>query len=275
MPSGIPLTFENMLPEISEAHCRIYLPGLSENINVDKRFLKHRLGQFYDLCVRARLRAPGNEKQDQVWTKEGTGLDVLPMDTKRKSKRKQVADYQLEYSINGGEWINSGLAIERKRFEDFYNSVLFKYDNFMDEFEAFEQDPELFDFRIIVEGRVSQVLNNIPVIPTICKCCRFCEAYHNNKKGIHRYCCTFDVLAGKAEEPKKVDPTGKCDFCIPYAKTEKELGDIRNRLMAIIEDFENMGYHISFYDSREMAMGFVPDIAKRYFVANYARLLGL
>lgn len=275
MPSGIPLSYENMLPEISAAHCRITLPGLSDDKKADKKFLKHRLGQFYDLCVRARLRAPGNEKQDQVWTKEGTCLDVLPMETKLKSKRKQVADYQIEYSINCGEWFNSGLALERKRFEDFYHSVLFKYDNFMDELEAFELDPELFDFRVIVEGGVGQVLDNIPVIPAICKCCKFCEAYHNNKKGIHRYCCTFDVLAGKSDAAKKVDPKSTCDFCVPRVKSEKELEDIKNRLRAIIEDFENMKYHISFYDSREIAMSFVPDIAKRYFIANYIRMLDL
>lgn len=275
MPSGIPLTYENMLPEISSLHCKITLPGLSEDTQKDKRFLKSRLGDFYDRCVKARLRAPGNEKPDQVWTKEGTGLDVLPMETKKESKKVQVADYNIEYSINNEPWINSGLVIERKRFEDFYNSVLFKYDNFMDEFLRFENDPSLFDFRIIVEGVVGQVLNHLPVVPAICKCCDFCKPYHNNKKNVHKYNCTFDVLAGKATKPKLVEPKATCEFCVPHRKTEEEIEGTQNRLRAIIEDFEWEEYHISFYDSREVAMSFVPVIAKRYFIKNYARLMDL
>lgn len=43
MPSGIPLTYETMLPEISSTHCKIHLPGLPDDIKSDKRFLKSRL----------------------------------------------------------------------------------------------------------------------------------------------------------------------------------------------------------------------------------------
>jgi hypothetical protein len=273
MPTGTPLTYESMMPELSSTTCKIRMPSLSENIKADKRFMKHRLGQFYDICVNTRLKAPGNEKADQVWTEEGTGLKVLKMELKSKSKKIQIGDYQIEYSINGGPWFNSGLVLERKGWPDFKNTVLFRYDKFMAELEDFENDDLLFKFRIIVEGIPGQILNEIPFIPSICKCCNFCEPYHNNKKKIHNYYCTFEVLAGKAEKPKLVEGNGNCIFCVPHKKTDKELDDIRSRLRAIIEDFESMGYHISFYEDRETAMSFVKEIAKFHFVANYERLM--
>lgn len=277
MPPGIPLTYQNMIEDISCAHCKIVLPGLSDDKKSDKRFLKSRLGKFYDRCVRARLRAPGNEKKDQIWTMEETGLEILPMELKKTHKNHyaQVGDYLIEYSINGEPWINSGLVLERKKLEDAFNTFIFNYDRFLNELSRVEDNPELFRLKIIIEGTLKDLLNCTPMVPAICKCCDFCQPYHNNAKKIHNYNCTFDVLAGKAEKPKLVIPTGTCDFCVPHKKTEKELEDIRNRLRAIIEDFEAMGYSISFYNSRELAQSMVKDIAKRHFVANYARLLDI
>jgi len=54
-----------------------------------------------------------------------------------------------------------------------------------------------------------------------------------------------------------------------------ELENIKNRKSGIVEDLISDGYFVSFYGSRENAAGAMPTVARRYFCANYARLLDL
>lgn len=265
------LTYDLLISEISECHCKKVMPQLSDNLDEDIKKLNSRLDTLYNSYVQARLRSPGNEK-DQ-WTASETKLDILPMDTKTKSGKSQVGDYHIEYSINAGTWINSGLCIERKEVADASNTFLFKYDRFMAEIKRFEESDELFHFRIFIEGSYDEFMNYTSLVPSICKCCSFVQPYHDNKKNIHKYYCTFDVLSGKADTPREMKPLSTCDFCVPHKKTDEELTGIKNRKSGIIEDLISDGYLVSFYGSRENAAGAMPTVARRYFCANYARLL--
>jgi len=214
-------------------------------------------------------------QEKHPWTEEETGFEILSMDTKRKSKHAQVADYIPEYSINGGPWINSGLVIERKEKDDANNTFLFEMDRFRDELNRFDDDEEMFDFRILIECSYEDLMNCLPVVPKVCKCCNFCHSYHNTKKDIHKYSCTFDVLAGKSQETREIKPAGTCEYCVPHKKTEKEIGDLQSRKRGIIEDFINDGYLVLFYSSRDLAVKAIPTIARRYFISNCARLMDL
>jgi hypothetical protein len=267
------LTYELLITKISECHCKISMPQLSDDLDKDKERLNSRLDTLYNSYVRARLRSPGNEK-DQ-WTPSETSLDILPMDTKTKSGKSQVGDYHIEYSINGEPWINSGLCIERKEVSDANNTFLFKYDRFMDEIQRFENSDELFHFRIFIEGSYDDFMNYTSPVPLICKCCSFVQPYHDNKKNIHKYYCTFDVLSRKADTPREIKPLSTCDFCVPHKKTDDELEALRKRKSGIVEDLISDGYFVSFYGSRENAAGAMPTVARRYFCANYSRILDL
>lgn len=267
------LTYDLLISEISECHCKKEMPQLSDDLDKDIEKLNSRLDTLYNSYVRARLRIPGNEKEP--WTVTETTLDILPMETKTKSGKSQVGDCHIEYSINGDPWINSGLCIERKEVSDANNTFLFKYDRFMKEIKRFEESDELFHFRIFVEGSYDDFMNYTSKVPSICKCCAFVQPYHDNKKKIHKYYCTFNVLSGKAESPHEIKPLSTCDFCVPHKKTDEELAGIKNRKSGIVEDLISDGYLVSFYGNRANAAGAIPTVARRYFCANYARLLDL
>lgn len=267
------LTYDLLISEISEYHCKKEISRLSDDLDKDIKKLNSRLDTLYNSHVRARLRSPGNEKEP--WTVTETKLDILPMDTKTKSGKNQVGDYQIEYSIDGGQWINSGLCIERKETSDANNTFLFQYDRFLAEIKRFEQSKELFNFRIFVEGSYDDFMDYTSPVPSICKCCSFVQPYHDNKKKIHKYNCTFDVLSGQADGPVEKKPLSTCEFCVPRKKTDTDADDIKNRKRGIVEDLISDGYFVSFYGNRANAAGAMPTVARRYFCANYARLLNL
>lgn len=239
----------------------------------DRKKLRERVGMLFDRCVVVRVRRANNEKLP--WSEFELNMAVLNMETKQVTGKSQVADYQFEISINGKPWKNLGLALERKEVQDLHGTLLFNHDRFTNELDRFVENQQLYQFRIIVEGNLEEFLTFVHPMPRICKSCTYCEAYHDTHNNIHQFVCVYDAMIRHMEQAKKVKPGYRCGNYVERLKSAKELEDMRSRKMSLIEALEAEGYSVSFYSNRRRASGAIKTIVKRYFVANYERLLEL
>jgi hypothetical protein len=270
MPAA--LDYDTLLPEIRGLHYKINTSN-SKATKEDKKKLRKRLGLFFDRCVKVRVRRASNEQKP--WTDAEIGLECLRMETKLESGHEQVGDYQFEISINGGPWRNLGLCIERKSVPDAHQTLLFQMDRFTDELKRYYDTDYLYQFRVIIEGSLEDFLTYCHPVPNNCKFCSYCQLYRNKNTCEERYACTYDFQAKQAEAPKVVRHNYWCRHYIQKVKTKKELEDLKNWKLSLIEALEAEQFSVSFYGNRKLAAGAVKTIVKRFFVAHYVLIFDL
>lgn len=138
------------------------LHGLDDTPKVHKK-LKNQLRKWASM-VNVVVRVASNEQNP--WTTNEIGLQVLPMELKSISGFNQVGDYIFEIFREREDTITGNLVVERKTKSDLYGTLMNsrQRERFYNELSRYEKDPRFTKMIIMAECTLDDFIDYIPKI---------------------------------------------------------------------------------------------------------------
>jgi len=257
MPTEIP-TFEDI----------VIKHRLIQFSNGDKEELEELLSIYYDEKCTIKVEIPGNENR-KAYSEDEIGFKPVPMPKKSTKKGKeeesQTGDYSFQFSNETGIEKRLKIRFERKSVEDFCGTVINNWGRFLAELERARFNPEIEDFRIVVEGDRLQALTFFFPYPKICKYCESIGYRMENKK--RKYYCR---ITGK-----DVNYNSNCRQLRVKKRSPKQIAQLISFKRKKIGLIEAMGFPIEWCGSRGEAATHINVAVKQYFIVHYEEILGL
>jgi hypothetical protein len=230
--------------------------------------LQELLSIFYDENCIVEMEIPGNENR-KAYTKAEIGFDSVPMPKKTLKKgheeEQQTGDYAFKISVMGGEKKRLKIRIERKEVSDFCGTVINNWERFLGELERAKQDPEIEDFRVVVEGDMLQALAFFFTYPKVCK---YCESVgYKVKEGVRKYYCKGSK--------KDVNYNSSCASLKVKKRSAKQIAQLIAFKRKKIGIIEAMGFPVVWCGNRGNAATYINVAVKQHFIVNYEEILEL
>lgn len=223
--------------------------------------------KFYDEHCIIEIEIPGNEKRKAYSEEELGGLEIVAMP--KKSNRKgqeeeaQTGDYAVKLSTDGKNFKRLKIRFERKSVEDASGTIINGWKRFLGELNRAKLNPEIEDFRIVVEGGMLQTLTFFYPYPKICKYC-VNAGYKLKDKRRTYYCKTTH---------KDVKENSNCSRIKVKSRSPKQVAQLISLKRGRIGIIEAMGFPVKWCDTRTEAANYINVSIKEYFKVHFAEIL--
>lgn len=255
------------LDDLREKHFN-YVLAPSEDPAAELEELQEYLSLFYDEHCKVEVEIPGNELR-KAYTEKEIGFAPVPMPKKiiRKAyqEESQTGDYAFKLSVDGGPFKRLKLRFERKEVGDFNGTIINGWGRFYRELKRAEANPEIEDFRIVVEGDRLQALTFFMPYPKVCKYCM--NVGYKMKGKTRSYYCRIDG--------KDKNYNSNCLKLISKKRSQKQIAQLIAFKRKKIGLIEAMGIPIEWCGSRGEAATHINVAVKQYFIVHYEEILGL
>ncbi len=263
-PEKITTSFE----ELNEKHFH-YTLAPSDDPASELEDLQEYLSHFYDEHCKVEVEIPGNELR-KAYSEKEIGFESIPMPKKivRKSYQEeaQTGDYSFKISVDGGEFKRLKIRFERKEVGDFCGTIINGWGRFLKELERAKSNPEIEDFRIVVEGDRLQAIAFFFPYPKVCKYCKY-VGYKISKEKKRSYYCRIDKM--------NKNYNSNCNKIAVKQRSHKQIAQMIAFKRKRIGMIEAMGFPIEWCGSRGEAATHINVAVKQYFIVHYEEILGL